>query len=318
MSTNDRYEAMYEAARRHYMEGDTMEAIARDMRISRSSVSRLLTAARTEGIVSISLAEHRGSRGPMAMKLAQAFGVRVHVASVGDRSTPGARLDAVGEKSADLLDSLVTDDMRLGIAWGVTVTQVARNLRRHPLKGARVCQMNGGVNAWPAGVPLSGSLLQLFADALTATVVPFPVPAFFDQASTREAMWTERSIRACLDERAKLDVAIFGVGSMKGRVPSHVYTAGYLTPEDLAHAQAQGAIGDVCTVLLREDGTYADLSLNARATGPTPAELQRIPRRLCVCGDPSRARVVMGALRAGVATDLVCDDVTLRALTGLM
>ena len=77
---------------------------------------------------------------------------------------------------------------------------------------------------------------------------------------------------------------------------------------------SDGVVGDVCTVLLREDGTYADIAYNERATGLTPAELKRIPRRLCVVADPSRAAAVVGALRAGTATDLVLDEGTARAV----
>ena len=76
---------------------------------------------------------------------------------------------------------------------------------------------------------------------------------------------------------------------------------------------ADGVVGDICTVLLREDGSYADIAANERATGLTPGELARVPRRICVVADPLRAPAVVGALRAGVATDLVLDEATARA-----
>ena len=41
---------------------------------------------------------------------------------------------------------------------------------------------------------------------------------------------------------------------------------------------AEGVVGDVCTVFLRADGTYRDIALNERATGPAPEELRRVPR----------------------------------------
>ncbi len=73
-------------------------------------------------------------------------------------------------------------------------------------------------------------------------------------------------------------------------------------------------MGDVCTVFLREDGTYSDLVLNERATGPTPAQLQRIPRRLCVAAGDAKARAIRAALRAGVATHLVVDERTAKLM----
>ena len=93
-----------------------------------------------------------------------------------------------------------------------------------------------------------------------------------------------------------------------------MYSAGYINESDMADLLSDGVVGDVCTVLLREDGSYADIALNARATGLTPQELKRIPRRLCVVADPSRAAAVIGALRAGTATDVILDEGTARAV----
>ena len=50
-------------------------------------------------------------------------------------------------------------------------------------------------------------------------------------------------------------VAVFSVGAFDAEVPSHVYTHNYLTAADLRSLRADGAVGDVCTVFLRADGT---------------------------------------------------------------
>lgn len=77
-------------------------------------------------------------------------------------------------------------------------------------------------------------------------------------------------------------------------------------------------MGDVCTVFLRADGTYDDPGLNARATGPTPAELQRIPRRVCAVAGDSKVAPLLAALRAGAVTDLIVDEITAQALVEVM
>jgi DNA-binding transcriptional regulator LsrR (DeoR family) len=174
--------------------------------------------------------------------------------------------------------------------------------------------MNGGANHRSSGIPYIGEILQAVGDAFDAKVMLFPVPAFFDYAATKEAMWRERSVQNVLRLHAKLDLAVFGVGALQGSVPSHVYSAGYMDARDMQTLISDGVVGDVCTVLLREDGTYADLAFNRRATGLTPAELQNIPRRIAVVADPSRAPAVVGALRARTATDLVIDEGTARAI----
>ena len=67
-------------------------------------------------------------------------------------------------------------------------------------------------------------------------------------------------------------------------------------------------------MLLREDGSYEDISLNARATGPTPAELQRVPKRVCVVAGDKKVVPLLAALRAGAVTDLILDELTANKL----
>jgi DNA-binding transcriptional regulator LsrR (DeoR family) len=311
---HERYDDMYEAALRYYIHDETMEAIARHLCISRSSVSRLLAKAREDGLVRITLADHAGSRSATANTIARRFGVKVHVATVGDSLPMSARFDRVSRMAAALFKESVTDGQLIGVAWGVTLSNIVQRLDRRPLRDATIVQMNGGANSESTGAPHVGAILEGLGQAFDARIVHFPVPAFFDYAETRQAMWRERSVRRVRDMQQRLDIAIFGVGSLHGKVPSHVYTAGYLDAADIAQLVREGAVGDVCTVLLREDGTYADISYNERATGLAPDELSRVPKRICVVADPARAPAVVGALRAGVVTDLVCDDVTAQAV----
>jgi DNA-binding transcriptional regulator LsrR (DeoR family) len=309
-----RYEEMYEAAIRYYVHNETMESIARHLKVSRSSVSRLLSQARETGIVRVSLAAEIGSRSPAALTLSQTFNVKVHLVTVGDAASSGARMERVCRLGASLLAESAHDGALIGCAWGVTTANTVRYLERRPLRDAYIVQMNGGNNAQYTAAFYVGSILEPLGEAFDARVIHFPVPAFFDYKATKEAMWRERSVQAVIAYHNRLDLAIFGVGAIHGRVPSHVYSAGYLEHDDLAQLAADGVVGDVNTVLFREDGSYTDIALNERATGLTPADMQRIPTRIGVVADPSRASAVLGALRAQTITDLVIDDATAHAV----
>lgn len=311
---NERHEDIYQAASRYYVQNETMESIARELRMSRSSVSRLLKEARDTGLVRISIADRGGSQSPHARTIARQFGIDVHLVPVKDSATDAFRFEQVSRAAARLFGEVVQDHQFVGVAWGVTLAHVVRHLGRRPMIDVTVVQMNGGANQRSSGIPYIGEILQAVGDAFDAKVVLFPVPAFFDFAETKQAMWRERSVQNVLRLLSRLDVAIFGVGCLQGKVPSHVYSAGYMDQADMRQLVSEGVVGDVCTVLLREDGTYADISFNKRATGLTPHELRRVRRRICVVADPSRAPALVGALRAGTMTDLVVDDGTARAV----
>ncbi|MFW6187249.1 MAG: sugar-binding transcriptional regulator, partial [Actinomycetota bacterium] len=301
---------LHHAAELYWVQGMTMEAVADRFGVSRPTVSRMLQAARDRGIVRISLSAPPDAGHDLAHRLREAFGVTVHVTGTPRTATEPQRLESVARSAAGLLGEWFGDGMTLAVAWGTTTSAVAGHLQPKATRDAVVVQMNGAVSARPTGVARSSALLGQMSAAFGAALVPFPTPAFFDNEQTRTLMWQESSVRQVLAVRNAADLAVFSVGAFRGPMISQVYSSGYLPEEAFRELALQRVVGDVCTVFLREDGTYADLDLNRRASGPTPMELRRIPRRLCVVAGDSKVPGTVGALRAGVLTDLVIDERT--------
>ncbi len=337
----------YEAASMYYVQGETMEVISHHLRVSRSTVSRLLARARREGIVRVTLVQPGGA-GSLEGRMARVFGVRTHIVPVREGTTEIHRLQQVASVAAahmvDLIEALADSGgsggrdvpgegadresrvqggggggVVVGVAWGTTMSEVSAALPSRPIPGLTVVQLNGASDPMREG-PSAGEVLSHLRASLGARTISFPVPAFFDHVATREAMWSERSVERVLAVTRRASLAVFGVGALdalNGALPSQVYEGGHLTARDQAVLRRQEVVGDVCTVLLRADGSWRDVALNARATGPTPAQLARIPRRLCVAAGTGKARALLAALRARTATDLVVDDATARAVLEL-
>ncbi|MCL2464771.1 MAG: transcriptional regulator, partial [Micrococcales bacterium] len=237
-----------------------------------------------------------------------------YVVPVPDTAGDLARLEQVALTGARLVSSWFDSDMVLGVAWGTTVAAVSRHLVPKATRSAAVVQLNGAANTRTSGVEYASDLFASFGTAFGAAVHHFSVPAFFDFPQTKAAMWRERSVRRVLDLQLRADIALFGVGALAAAVPSHVYSAGYLDDDDVRVLHDEGVVGDVCTVFLRADGSWRDISLNERASGPTPAQLQRIGRRVCVVAGDAKVTPLLAALRAGVVTDLVVDEITAAGL----
>ena len=338
----------YEAASMYYVQGETMEVIAHHLRVSRSTVSRLLARARQEGVVRVTLVQPGGA-GSLEGRMTQAFGVRTHIVPVREGTTEIHRLQQVASVAAahmvDLIEALAeqagnggpqaqdpagsggegsvqgrgSGGVVVGVAWGTTMSEVSAALPSRSVPGLTVVQLNGASDPVREG-PSAGELLSRMRLSLGARTISFPVPAFFDHVATREAMWSERSVKRVLAVTCRASLAVFGVGALdalNGALPSQVYEGGHLTARDQAVLRRQNVVGDVCTVLLRSDGSWRDVTLNARATGPTPAQLSRIPRRLCVAAGTGKARALLAALRARTATDLIVDDATARTVLEL-
>lgn len=311
---NKRDDLAHKAATMYYVQEQTMDAVAKEFDVSRATVSRLLKYARDTGLVRITVADAPSERNELGGRLEKIFGIHAQVVPVRGSSSPIGQMEQVSRVAASVLDGMMEPGTVLGMAWGSTVTEMSRHLVPRKVPDSVVVQLNGAGNARRSGIPYTGAILNSVAEAFGSQIVHFPVPAFFDYADTKQAMWRERSIRSVLHLQSQVDVAVFGVGALNGPVPSHVYSSGYLDERDFDVLSKEGVVGDICTVLLREDGTWQDIEMNRRASGPTPVELSRVRRRLCVVSGPHRAGALLGALRARAVTDLVVDSLTAKIL----
>ena len=103
------------------------------------------------------------------------------------------RLERVAAMAGAMVSDIVDDGATIGVAWGTTLSAVAERLVPKPLERATVVQLNGAANPGTTGIPFVGELMGQFSRAYGAKVASFPVPAFFDYATTRAALWRERS-----------------------------------------------------------------------------------------------------------------------------
>jgi DNA-binding transcriptional regulator LsrR (DeoR family) len=300
----------------YYLQDLTMDAIARELRTSRSTVSRLLSAARDTGLVQIQIRNPLDTGPELESMIRREYNVDVHVVPVLESLNEAETLDRVAMQAARTIGPLVDSNAIIGVAWGSTLSAVSRHLTRKITHDTVVVQLNGAGNMHTTGITYASDIMRRFGSAYGARVEQFPVPAFFDHAATKTAMWNERSVQRILDLQARLSIAIFGVGSVDADYPSHVYAGGYLDETDLKNLSHSDVVGDVATVFFRRDGSSDGIVLNERSTGPALSELRKVRRRICVVSGASKINGLRGALSAGLATDLILDEATARRLVG--
>lgn len=302
------------AAQMYYLQDLTMETIAHELHTSRSSVSRLLTHARSTGLVEIHVKSPLEKSNLIQREFHRRFGVTAHLVPVSTPISDIDRLERVAITTARLLSHFVDSNMTVGIAWGSTMSAISRHLVTKATVNTQIIQLNGAGNTQSTGIDYSTEILQRFGAAFGAKVQQFPVPAFFDRSETRDAMWQERSTKRVIEIQKRMDVALFGLGSPFAEVPSRVYIGDYLDAADYRALSKSAVVGDVATVFYREDGSSTDIPMNDRSSGPPLAVLRRASRRICVVSGVSKLPALRGALAARLITDLITDEETARAL----
>ncbi len=164
------------------------------------------------------------------------------------------------------------------------------------------------------GLTYAADIVSAFAENYAAAAHLLPIPAFFDDPLTKEAMFRERSIQRVRAVAASAAIAVFSIG-----VPdadSYVYRAGYVEDRELATLRADGVVGDIATVFFRADGSYRDIEMNRRSSGPDLAGLARHQHSVCIVAGEKKLAGVRGALKGAFFNTLIIDEPTAEALVG--
>ncbi|MBN9172117.1 MAG: helix-turn-helix domain-containing protein, partial [Microbacterium sp.] len=111
----DRGQDAHTAAHLYYVQHQTMDAIARELHTSRSTVSRLLSHARETGIVDIRVRSPRAASRRIEAEIQERFRLTAHVAPVPQVVSEADRLERVAATAAGLLGDFVDSNQIIGV-----------------------------------------------------------------------------------------------------------------------------------------------------------------------------------------------------------
>lgn len=302
-------------AQLYYYQSLTTAEIAEELELSRPKVSRLLSLAKRLGMVQIRVVDSLEDNRSLSKALKDKYQLRaVHTVPVPDTASEAEALERVATFTGAHLNTLVHDDMVLGLAWGTTLTAISRHLLPKPTQNLELVQLNGSGHTGTMSDHHITDVIQQFGHNFSARVNLFPVPAFFDFAKTKQALWLERSVKRIVDLQQRAAILLYSIGAIDSNVPSYVHQAGYLDANDREELARQQAIGDIATVFFRGDGSFADIPINARASGPDLNVMRRAPHAICVVAGRSKVRALEGALNGGLLSELIIDEPSARML----
>ena len=301
-------------ARMYYYQNMTSEAIAHELNVSRSTISRLLSYAREQGLVNIQIVDPNEHPQLLEARIVEQFAIkRAHVVPVSGIAGESEWLARVVQYAANYLNSIFDSRMVMGIAWGTTISAIARYLQPKATHDSQIIQLNGAGNTQSMGIEYASEIMVRFAQNYQAVANLFPVPTFFDYAATKAALWKERSIQRLLDLQNQADLLLYSIGAVNAGVPSHVYSAGYLERADFQDLKRLKLVGDIATVFFREDGSFDRIPINERTSGP-PLELFQRKHGICVVSGYAKVAGLAAAMRGGLVNELIIDEPTARKL----
>ena len=141
---DEKRDLLIKVAKLYYIEGRSQEEIAQEVHVSRPTVSRLLKATISSGIVQIRIDDISSFGIELAKRIEDRFGIR-HVIVAPSSHTLEESKQNVGAAAAIYLESFLENGVLLAIAWGTTLSYVVKNIRHNAYKRVDVIQLLGGI-----------------------------------------------------------------------------------------------------------------------------------------------------------------------------
>jgi DNA-binding transcriptional regulator LsrR (DeoR family) len=301
------FEQLVRASRLYYELGETQNAIAEQLGVTRPQVSRLLKRARAEGIVEIRIVDRTSADSPAAETLRQSFGLdAVHLApTIAGPEDLTRRM--VGRRAAEILRGALRAGATVGVGDGASVAAVAAALEETATPVAvTVVPLCGGY--WSTGPEREP--YRRVADALDGQARGLMAPGLVDDAATQRALVAHAGVRAIIELWGRVDIALFGIGGP-------AWSAVQLGDGVERELESAGAVGEILVAPFDLDGRFICPALRERVIAFDARQLGRVPVNIGVAAGAGKVRPILGALRAGAVRTLVTDVATAEAVAAL-
>ena len=293
-----------QVARMYYEQDRTQDEIAKNLKVSRPLISRLLQDARAAGIVEIRVHSLANGEGLLLNRARDLFGLKGGVL-LPDAADDGAGNRLLAQAAIDFLQRL--GGGRVGLGWGHIIGAMVRLMEeRPPEKGALtdVCPMVGNSSISIRNYH-SNENVRIVAHQTQAAPHYLHTPAIAETFREMQLLRRTENYKDVARQWEKLDVALVNIGNHPS-TPDFASLARY--GNLLTSRQAVGRLiayyFDAQGEIIQSDLDYAI---------QIPIRLLKKSRQVVgLCSANVNRRSLAGALRTGLLTHLIAREELLR------
>ncbi|MEM7695816.1 MAG: sugar-binding transcriptional regulator [Pseudomonadota bacterium] len=302
-------------AQMYHLEGRRQSDIAKHLRMSQATVSRMLKKAHQEEIVRTTVVAPSGTYTDLEAHLRARYGLTEAIVVDCSENHDGPIMARIGEAAAHFVEATLQQGEIIGVSsWSETILKMVENI--HPGKAARgkyVVQILGGMG--DPGVQTHAT--QLITRLAKLTGAEPRLLSAAGVAASREAklvMLGDPYVRETMDLFPKISLGILGIGAIE---PSRMLarSGNVFSSTELSDVTDAGGVGEFSLCFFDGDGRAVKTPLSDRVIGITRDELAAIERVVAVAGGSAKVAAIEGALRAGIIDILITDRFTAQNLT---
>lgn len=304
MSVQERWNILAMVANLYYNSEMTQNQIAERLYTSRSKISRMLKEARELGIVEIFIREPWGRSLGLEEQIKEKCQLKsIRVINQKDHDQEKAKT-LVFEAAAYYLDSVVKENMVVGISWGNTLYHivkyiVANNHKNIPITVVPIMGAANIISPEKDALDLSKDLASAYGGKYQYIYAPL----FLKSKEIKESLVQDEHIKGTLELACNADVILTSVGSISSRSWNN-----YLSDKTLESFANKGVVGHIGGHFYDIDGNEPIPALCERMIGLGKQDICKCKETICVARGEGKAEAVLGAIRGKYIKTLITDE----------
>lgn len=219
--------------------------IAKHLRISQATVSRMLKRAQEEEIVRTTVVAPSGTYAELESGLRGRYGLSEAIVVECSEDRDGAIMARIGEAAAHFLEATLQAGEIIGVSsWSETILRMVDNI--HPMKSGKaryVVQTLGGMGD-PTVQIHANQLTTRLARLTGAEAHLLSAPGVAQSREAKLVLLGDTYVRQTMELFSRITLAIVGIGAME---PSGMLarSGNVFSSRELAEVAEAGGVGDI-------------------------------------------------------------------------
>lgn len=286
----------------YYLENMTQQQIAEILGISRIRVIKLLEKARQTGVIQFQVRKDSASRMSLEKRLCEKYNLKDSFVVPTNPDEEGIN-ETVAKAAAMYIGDRITEDTFINIGYGDTPSRVLNNLAMMSEKPVTCVSLTGGVNYY---------LPNTHSQTFNARLFLIPAPLIASSSAVAHALRQEASVIEISRMAMLSGITVMGIGGMSE--DATIFKSGILSKNDLLYLKMQGAVGDVLSHFLDEDGNLLNHDVEDRLISASLDTIKKLENVIGVAAGNSKVAAIRAVLRGAYLDVLITDENTAQQL----
>lgn len=310
---------LVKVAQMYYQYGNKQSEIAKELNVSRSSISLILTEAKKRGIVEVKyiIKNPLLNNDKLSKQIENLFNVNRCIVIPSSIKEPELATKLVAERTGDVFNEELSKNIVVGIAWGATCYEFMSSYRPiAKIKNISVVPLIGASDKASYKYQLN-EMVRKFAEKVKGVPSFIYAPAVTESLEDKDLYLRSAQMKSIIPKWQNIDIAVISVGAPPGLSD---FDEEDLNNEYLAVFEKDRTkpVGDLCARQINIYGEFIKDKYNDKIIGITEENLRKVPKVICTAAGINKVFSIIGALRSGIIHTFICDEQTANYVLRMM